>query len=78
MNIKQTTITILPDGRMSSADAAKYLGISHSRLNQWRCDGLGPPFVKIASRIFYYQKDLERYVSERIVKSTSQGRQLGA
>lgn len=43
---------------LTSDQAARYLGVSKSRLEGWRCKGgtSGPPFVRITSRIIRYKR----------------------
>jgi len=50
---------------LSTKEAANYLGISVSTLEQSRINGnLGIPFVKLGSRaVRYRMEDLERYLS---------------
>ena len=59
-------------------DAADYLGISIPKLNKGRCDGTGPAFVRISSRCIRYRiEDLDRYIAERIFKSTAEYKSAG-
>ena len=37
-------------------------------LGVWRCKGQGPPYLKIGSRVAYRGSDLNRWLSERIVR----------
>lgn len=56
-------VTVFPDGRMDSANAADYLGLKPKTLAMMRCQGKGPPFIK-RGRIFYYKKDLDSWLEE--------------
>lgn len=60
---------------MSTKDAAAYVGLSEKTLAIKRCDGTGPPFVKLG-RIFYFREDLDRWLSGARLTSTAQARQL--
>jgi hypothetical protein len=42
-----------------------------SSLQKMRGRGDGPPFVKIGSRVRYRVADLEQFVADRVVSSTS-------
>jgi hypothetical protein len=52
--------------------AAKYLGLTTGWLAKLRMRGGGPKFVKMARRVFYRRADLDSWVAERIISSTSQ------
>ncbi len=67
------TVTAYPDGRVDTANAARYLGVSPKTLAMWRTDGSGPKFVKRIGRVYYYLGDLDGWLNERgRVNSTSQ------
>ena len=55
-------VTVLPDGRMSARNAARYLGLSEKTLAMQRCDGTGPRFIK-RGRIFYFREDLDDWLN---------------
>lgn len=48
--------------------------LSIGTLANWRCQGVGPRFVKIGGKIFYPLPDLEKWESERTVQSTAEYR----
>jgi len=52
----------LPDGRMTTANAALYLGLSVKTLACMRSQGTGPPFIKLG-RIFYWRQDLDAWIA---------------
>lgn len=54
------------------AEAARYLGLSCSCLNKWRCYGTGPRFCKLGRRVVYRKSDLEKWREENLRISTSQ------
>ena len=56
------TLQILPDGRMDTTNAARYLGCSPKTLAHMRCSGKGPSFLK-PGRIFYYCADLDSWLA---------------
>lgn len=51
--------------------AATITGISVSSLRKMRVTGGGPQYAKIGQRVRYRVTDLEQYVAERLVTSTS-------
>lgn len=57
--------------RMSNREAADYLGLKAATLNKWRCNGGGPPFMKVGRLIRYRRADLDAYLLSRIRLSTS-------
>lgn len=68
-------VQTLPDGRMTPAHSASYLGISEKTLANYRSRGIGPPFVK-RGRIFYFKADLDAWLASGRVVSAAQSRQL--
>jgi hypothetical protein len=60
-NVEQVKVKILPDGRLSRADAAKFLGLKSKTLACWKSQGVGPRSVAVGGRIFYQLLELERF-----------------
>lgn len=54
-------VEILPDGRMTAAHAARYVGCSPKTLAHRRCDGTGPRFIR-RGRIYYFKEDLDDWL----------------
>jgi hypothetical protein len=72
--IEHVRVRVLPDGRMSRGDAARYLGAQAKTLAMWALQGKGPGFVKVGGRVFYYRTDLDAFIrgeSERGVIRTN-------
>jgi Helix-turn-helix domain len=61
--IEHVVVRILPDGRVSADDAARYLGAAPKTLAMWRMRGLGPAWRKVGGRIFYFRRDLDAFVA---------------
>jgi Helix-turn-helix domain len=61
--IEQVAVRLLPDGRLSAADAARYLGHADKTLAAWRLRGIGPAWRKVGGRIFYFRRDLDRFIA---------------
>ena len=57
---------------LNTKQAAKITGIAVSTLENWRCLGQGPQFVKLGRRVLYDTWDLKRWAEERRVSSTSE------
>ena len=63
LNVEQVKVRVLPDGRMTRRDAARYLGYSEKTLAMWAVDGKGPKFKTVGGRVFYFQRDLDAFVA---------------
>lgn len=50
-----------PFGRCNVENAAKVLQVSKSTLANWRSNGDGPKFFKVAGTVFYHYVDLEEF-----------------
>jgi hypothetical protein len=64
IGVESIRVRVLPDGRMSRSDAAKYLGVTEKTLANLKARGEGPPARKILGRVFYYRDDLDAFVRE--------------
>src|SRR5437763_344480 len=62
------------DGRrLTTKEAAEYLGIGESTLEKWRCSGSGPEFERVGTRIVRYRiSSLETFLAARRAMSTSE------
>ena len=61
--IERVRVRVLPDGRMTRRDAAKYLGIAVKTVAMWDLDDptkLGG--VKVGGRRFYYKDRLDAVI----------------
>lgn len=57
----------LEAGMLSTQEAAKLLGQPDSTLRRWRCERVGPPFVKYGPRNFRYPRAaLVAYAAARL------------
>ncbi len=59
---------------LSTQDAARHLGLSKSTLEKTRLTGTGPRYLKLGRLVRYRIDDLEEWLSERLVTSTSEQR----
>lgn len=70
---KEVAVVRPPNGLLRVREAAARLGLSKSTLDKMRCEGRGPPFVKITGKIVGYDPaDLDAYAQSRKRQSTSQ------
>ena len=60
--VEQVRVRVLPDGRMTRRDAARYLGVAEKTLAMWQLTGKGPRIVKVGGRVFYFICDLDAFV----------------
>jgi hypothetical protein len=58
---------------MRPKKAAKYLGLSQAFLDQARCNGTGPRFVRVSRTCILYRKaDLDSFLASRLFTSTAE------
>jgi hypothetical protein len=55
-------VRVLPDGRMTRNDAAKYLGHKPKTLAMWQLQRKGPRSVLVGGRRFYFKEDLDVFI----------------
>ena len=60
--IDKVNVRVLPDGRMTRRDAARYLGYEQKTLAMWHLEGKGPRSVKVGGRRFYFRDDLDSFI----------------
>ncbi len=60
--IDQVRVRVLPDGRLTRRDAAKYLGRAEKTLAMWTLEGKGPPSQLVGGRRFYFKDALDAFV----------------
>ena len=60
--IDQVRVRVLPDGRMTRKDTARYLGLAEKTLAMWAMEGKGPRVVHVGGRCFYYKDDLDAFI----------------
>lgn len=73
ISVKRVEVLVLPDGRVDTKNAARFIGLSEKTLAMMRGKGKGPRFIK-RGRIFYYLDDLTAWLSDGEARSTSQAR----
>ena len=55
------------DRLLTPEEVAGIFAVRVNTLARWRCDGVGPAYLKIGSLVRYRKEDLERYVATSIV-----------
>lgn len=69
-------VTMYPDGRLDTTNAALYLGLKEKTLAMMRGYGTGPKFIK-RGRIFYFKEDLDAWLNQQgRFTSTAQAHQI--
>jgi len=64
-NIDQSQHLLSDDNQLTTADAAKFLGLSPQTLNNWRHRRVGPPYLKYSARAVRYKvADLRKFVDQ--------------
>ena len=63
LNVDISKVAATPDGRVSRADAAKFLGFKPKTLAEWYRKGKGPRSQLVGGRRFYNLSDLATYVA---------------
>ncbi len=60
--VEHVQVRILPDGRMTRQDAARYLGMKPKTLAMWQLGGKGPRSYLVGGRRFYFKLDLDAFI----------------
>ena len=60
--VESVKVRILPDGRLTRGDAARYLGMQPKTLAMWELEGRGPRSLKVGGRRFYYKDALDAFI----------------
>ncbi len=56
---------------LTTAQAAKVLGIAAATLNEWRVRNEGPAYTKIGRLVRYSDYELERFVRDRTIQTSN-------
>ncbi len=60
--VEVVRVRVLPDGRMTREDAARYLGLKPKTLAMWAVEGKGPRSVLVGGRRFYFKGELDAFI----------------
>lgn len=72
MPTKSTPRPAFNADRMTTAQAADYLGLKVSTLESWRSEARddAPPYMKLGGRVFYRQSTLDEWIEKNTVETT--------
>lgn len=56
---------------LSTPEAAPFAGVKAKTLENWRCLGLGPKFVRVGRLVRYDPDDIQAWRDDRKASSTS-------
>jgi len=70
--MKTPLVSPPPTAALKTPDAASYLNVQPTTLEQWRWNGKGPRFVKIGRSVRYRQVDLDSFLEARVFSSTTE------
>ena len=68
---------MLESKNLKTKEAAKFLNVKDTTLEQWRWQGRGPRFCKIGRSCRYRIADLETFLEERAFNSTKEAQAGG-
>lgn len=57
---------------LNQQELAERWDCSEASLERWRCEGIGPVFMKLHGRVLYRIEDVEAYEAQCLRTSTSQ------
>jgi len=60
---------------LRTSEAASYLKVQPTTLEQWRWSGRGPRFAKIGRNVRYRLSDLDAFMQERVFTSTTEAKE---
>ena len=60
---------------LTTDEAADCLRIAKQTLARWRCEGGGPPYVKLGSKVLYPRDGITTFVGGRLIQATAQRHQ---
>jgi predicted site-specific integrase-resolvase len=58
----ESSTSTAPVIRLSPADTAERLSVATQTLARWRHVGVGPPYLKIAGKVFYFSSDVDAFI----------------
>jgi hypothetical protein len=61
-----------PKKYLNAEEASQFIGAAVQTLARWRCEGGGPPFIRVGRKIMYAIDDLIAWMNARRVSSTSE------
>ena len=67
--LKSCGYEVTPDGRISRADATRYIGVSAKTLENWAVSRKGPPRYRVGGKVFDRLAEVDRFVQQEIIES---------
>ncbi|KHK04041.1 helix-turn-helix transcriptional regulator [Desulfovibrio sp. TomC] len=55
---------------LTQEDVETLYGIPHKTLEDWRCSGKGPRYIKPGKRVYYLREDIEAFMNASAVVTT--------
>jgi predicted site-specific integrase-resolvase len=59
---------------LTEKSLAKRWGIDFRTLQKWRCQGIGPPFIKIGIAVRYTPESIKKFEEEQMRSATNKSR----
>lgn len=59
-------------GLLTTPEVADLLQVAEITLRKWRLSGAGPRFVRCGANVRYRRDDIDQWIAERTVASTSE------
>jgi predicted site-specific integrase-resolvase len=56
---------------LTPEEAGRFIGAAVQTMARWRCEGGGPPFIRVGRKIMYAAEDLTAWMNARRMASTS-------
>jgi hypothetical protein len=66
--LKGQTVTVK---HLNQTELAERWGLATATLERWRCEGIGPVFIKLHGRVIYRLADIEEYEAKCLRSSTA-------
>jgi len=64
------------DFMLDQEDVSRLLKVSTKTLEYWRCQGIGPNFVKVGKLVRYRMSDLNEFIRELVEKQHRKSMEL--
>ncbi len=58
-------VFMYPDGRMDRKNSAIYIGCAPKTMADWAVKGIGPAYVMVGGRAFYFRDDLDDWIGSK-------------
>jgi hypothetical protein len=72
--VQTTRVFVHPDGRMDRKNAALYVGCAAKTLADWATKGIGPVYIRVGGRSFYFRSDLDSWIAKQPRHCAAAGR----